>query len=167
MAELNNRCPCCGSEIKGGVQLTGYGYMNRQYIQCDACGLKMETQYNIDGLSQTHLKAITEDLIRRWNNRASEAELRASVIDEFAERMKQGDVIDYMGSYVSYEAIARFIDKIASQMKGEKEQREFNQKECDWRYNASCIADANCADECDMDCPYKKNEKTLVKGEKE
>lgn len=41
-------------------------------------------------------------------------------IDEFAERIKQGDVIEYMGSYVSYEAIANFIDKIAEQMKGEQ-----------------------------------------------
>ena len=39
------------------------------------------------------------------------------------------------------------------------DEREFNKEECDWRYNASCVADANCADECDMKCPYKKNEK--------
>lgn len=119
MAELNNRCPCCGSEIKGGVQLTGYGYMNRQYIQCDACGLKMETQYNIDGLSQTHLKAITDDLIRRWNNRATEAELRASVIDEFAERLKANMVRTLGGNCIMISQ--NMLDEIASQMKGEKE----------------------------------------------
>ena len=39
-------------------------------------------------------------------------------IDEFAERIKQCDVIEYMGSYVSYEEIASFIDEIAEQMKG-------------------------------------------------
>lgn len=39
-------------------------------------------------------------------------------IDEFAERIKQGDVIEYMGSYVSYEAIESFIDEIAERMKG-------------------------------------------------
>ena len=72
MAELIKPCPFCGGEIKGGVRLTGYMMMNRQYIQCDACGAKMETKYNIDGLSQTQLKAITEDLIKRWNDRATE-----------------------------------------------------------------------------------------------
>ena len=46
-------------------------------------------------------------------------------IDEFAERIKQGDVIEYMGSYVSYEAIASFIDEIAEQMK-EGEKNEIN-----------------------------------------
>lgn len=39
-------------------------------------------------------------------------------IDDFAERIKQGDVIEYMGSYVSYEAIASFIDEIAECLKG-------------------------------------------------
>ena len=68
MSELKS-CPCCGEEIQGGVRLTGYMMMNRKYIKCDACGLKMESSYDIDGLSQTHLKAITEDLIRRWNTR--------------------------------------------------------------------------------------------------
>lgn len=42
----------------------------------------------------------------------------AKAIDEFAERIKQGDVIEYMGSYVSYKAIVSFIDEIAEQMKG-------------------------------------------------
>ena len=41
-------------------------------------------------------------------------------IDEFAERIKQGDVIEYMGSYVSYKAIVSFIDEIAERMKGEQ-----------------------------------------------
>ena len=41
-------------------------------------------------------------------------------IDEFAERMKQGDAIEYIGSYVSYEAISKFIDSIAEQLKGEQ-----------------------------------------------
>ena len=45
-------------------------------------------------------------------------EIRNNAIDEFAERIKQGDVIEYMGSYVSYEAIVSFIDEIAEQMKG-------------------------------------------------
>lgn len=62
-------CPCCDSEIKGGVRLTGYYNSNTKYIKCDCCGLKMESKYIIDGLSQTALKKITMDLIRRWNTR--------------------------------------------------------------------------------------------------
>ena len=94
MSELK-RCPCCGEEIKGGVRLTGYMTMNRKYIKCDACGLKMESSYYIDGLSQTHLKAITEDLIRRWNTRKPmqnimerlEKELEMTEWIEFEERI--------------------------------------------------------------------------------
>lgn len=48
----------------------------------------------------------------------TEQEIRNKAIDEFAERMKQGDVIEYMGSYVSYEATVKFIDELAEQMKG-------------------------------------------------
>lgn len=121
MAELNKKCPCCGSEIKGGVQLTGYWYMNRQYIQCDACGLKMETQYNIDGLSQTHLKAITDDLIRRWNNRATEAELRANVIDEFKEKAFEMFTDFSMNhDFMSLGNCETILYEIASQMRGEQ-----------------------------------------------
>lgn len=61
-----------------------------------------------------------EDCAGCTNWKCDFANIRNKAIDEFAERMKQGDVIDYMGSYVSYEAIARFIDKIALQMKGEQ-----------------------------------------------
>ena len=53
-------------------------------------------------------------------------EIRNKAIDEFAERIKQGDVIEYMGSYVSYEAIVSFIDEIAEQMKGGGNNAESN-----------------------------------------
>lgn len=43
--------------------------MNRQYIKCDACGLTMETKYAIEGMTQEQLKAITKELITRWNTR--------------------------------------------------------------------------------------------------
>lgn len=36
--------------------------------------------------------------------------------------------------------------------------KEFNQEECDLRYKVSCVADTNCADECNMKCPYEKKE---------
>ena len=41
-----------------------------------------------------------------------------------------------------------------------KEEKEFNQGECDWRYRASCCADTNCADDCNMECPYRKSRRT-------
>lgn len=90
------KCPLCGEEIKGGVRLTGYIMMNRQYIKCDACGLKMESSYDIDGLSQTHLKAITEDLIRRWNTRKP--------MERIVERLEE-----YEGTYVDVDIVRGII----------------------------------------------------------
>lgn len=74
-------CPCCDSEIKSGVQLTGYMMMNKQYIKCDSCGLTIESRYDIDNLSQTQLIAITEDLIRRWNTRKPMERIAKSIFD--------------------------------------------------------------------------------------
>lgn len=53
---------------------------------------------------------------------------------------------------------AKELIKCIEECISEKEQEEFNQEKCDWRYNASCVADANCSDECNMKCPYKKSE---------
>lgn len=39
--------------------------------------------------------------------------------------------------------------------------KPFNQSKCDWKYMAACTADVNCADDCDMECRYKKKDKTL------
>ena len=36
-------------------------------------------------------------------------------------------------------------------------EKEFKQAECDWKYRASCASDTNCADICNMKCPYKKS----------
>lgn len=45
--------------------------------------------------------------------------IKNKAIDEFAERIKQDDVIEYMSSDVSYEAIVSFINEIAEQLKGD------------------------------------------------
>ena len=37
--------------------------------------------------------------------------------------------------------------------------KEFNKADCDWRYRAACASDGDCADFCDMECPYKKEDK--------
>ena len=155
MAELK-KCPFCGGEVHIVPEQIDARTVSYQFI-CEECCCNTYFDY-----------ADREEAIEAWNNRATEAKLRANVIDEFAEKLKREEVyVDVTSDDMVYVKYCRYIDEIAEQMKGEKEQREFNQKECDWRYKASCIADANCADECDMDCPYKKNEKTLVKGEKE
>lgn len=39
--------------------------------------------------------------------------------------------------------------------------KPFNQSKCDWKYMAACTADVNCADGCDMECRYKKNNNAL------
>ena len=73
----------------------------------------------VDILDDKSLDEALFKLIGMYSNLKKEnMEIRAKAIDEFAERIKQGDVIEYMGSYVSYEAIASFIDEIAEQMKG-------------------------------------------------
>lgn len=35
---------------------------------------------------------------------------------------------------------------------------KFNQETCDWRHMAAVTADCNCANDCDMKCPYVKDE---------
>lgn len=40
----------------------------------------------------------------------------------------------------------------------EKVKKPFNQSEYDSRYRASCTADVDCADNCDMECRYKKED---------
>lgn len=37
----------------------------------------------------------------------------------------------------------------------DKEKQEFNQNKCDKTYHASCLADTNCKDNCDMKCKYE------------
>ena len=64
---------------------------------------------NEDDLPKKYVCDLVESALKEGRNKA---------IDEFAERIKQCDVIEYMGSYVSYEEIASFIDEIAEQMKG-------------------------------------------------
>lgn len=39
---------------------------------------------------------------------------------------------------------------------------EYNKSDCDWRYNASCVADTDCSIDCNMPCPYKKEESPCV-----
>lgn len=80
-------CPCCASEIKGGVQLTGFGYVNKQFIECDACGLKMERKYLIDNMSQSHLKAITRELITRWNTRKP----MERIVEQLSAKIEKAD----------------------------------------------------------------------------
>jgi hypothetical protein len=76
-------CPCCDSEIKGGVQLTGFGYVNKQFIECSACGLKMETTYSIgEPILQSQLKVITKELITKWNTRKSIGRIAESMKNE-------------------------------------------------------------------------------------
>jgi hypothetical protein len=36
-----------------------------------------------------------------------------------------------------------------------KKINQFDQVKCDWKHNASCCADTNCADDCEMVCKYK------------
>ncbi len=37
-----------------------------------------------------------------------------------------------------------------------KKHNKYDEASCDWNYNASCCADTDCFDSCDMPCPYDK-----------
>ena len=36
--------------------------------------------------------------------------------------------------------------------------KTYTQSECDWKYNASCCADTDCFPNCEMPCPYDKEQ---------
>jgi len=41
---------------------------------------------------------------------------------------------------------------------GSKEQKEFNQEECDLICKVACASDTYCVENCNMECPYKSSE---------
>ncbi len=119
MAELK-KCPFCGGEAKLNYVGT---CIPLYFVSCEECGCKQE--------SSIHKEAV----INSWNNRATEAEIRAKAehtyenchnitcrrkcqkdgynmaIDEFAEKLKP----IYKGITIA----EKVIDEIAEQLKGE------------------------------------------------
>lgn len=133
MADLK-KCPFCGGEAKicdGSNDIVGSQYE----IRCKEinCAIRPKTEWHIS----------LEEAISHWNNRATEAEIRAKGIDEFAERMKErivgmqmaelqgedicpctetGEECPYINQdigcqYCAREYTIKDIDEIAKQMK--------------------------------------------------
>ncbi len=73
MAELK-KCPFCGGEAKLNYVGT---CIPLYFISCEECGCKQE--------SSIHKEAV----INAWNNRATEAEIRATAKRELAEQIEK------------------------------------------------------------------------------
>lgn len=119
MAELK-KCPFCGGEVKIIAEQVDARTVVYEFI----C-------LNLDCGSNTYFDFCDEEeAIEAWNNRATEEELRASVIDEFAEALnkicaKRGIGFDHekcIPLYVHEDGTWHsLIDDVVAQMKGEKE----------------------------------------------
>jgi hypothetical protein len=81
-------CPCCNNEIKGGVRLSGFSSLQIKYIKCIHCGLRMEIRYEVDEISsQEQLKAITKELVTRWNTRKP----MGHIVEQLETELKRAD----------------------------------------------------------------------------
>lgn len=74
MAELK-KCPFCGGE----AELNYYGSESMPFysISCKECGCNQDTSIH------------KEAVINAWNNRATEAEIRAKALSDFIEAVRQ------------------------------------------------------------------------------
>ena len=115
MAELK-KCPFCGGEAH---ERTAYPVdesgleMNMYIVGCKNCDIEFSWLWN---------KECAAEL---WNNRATEAEIRAKAIDEFAEKLKAIVEKDLANPDLMLMCKqcgiwkAKDIDEIAEQLKGE------------------------------------------------
>ena len=72
MAELK-KCPFCGGEAK---YIEGRDFFISKFVTCTKCGIETRRNY-----------VRKNEAIEAWNNRATESEIRAMAIDEFAEKL--------------------------------------------------------------------------------
>jgi len=117
MAELK-KCPFCGGEAEL-VEQKHREYASTHYVKCKICNCK------------TIERPAVNKIIDAWNNRSTEEELRAAVINEFAERLnakieKVHSAPEKESAYNhAWKTVCRIIqsnlETIAEQMKGEKE----------------------------------------------
>ena len=113
MAELK-KCPFCGGEAE-----LYEGEQERNIYDSHTLGYVDTEYYTVHGVGCTDCKCIMaeftseEEAIEAWNNRVTEAEIRAKAIDEFAEKLKELATED--GTLY-----AEYIDDVAEQMKEEQ-----------------------------------------------
>lgn len=103
MAELKKNllreCPFCGGEAN--FLKNGAGCFQ---VYCDNCEVRQYAYAHKD----------KEEAIEAWNNRATEAEIRAKAIEEFAEKLKENIYP------MSHGLGVHDIDRIADQLKEEQ-----------------------------------------------
>lgn len=108
-------CPFCNSdEIRIGEcrECGGHGsYDTLVFVKCEKCGGKVEKD---DYYYGSKVKTV---VIEAWNTRPTEAEIRAKVIEEFAEKIEESLSYEGRGEVVSL--IAQMVAEIAEQLKGE------------------------------------------------
>lgn len=90
MAELK-KCPFCGGEAK--YEEFNDGFFTWGRVECQ-CGVMLTTP--------------TVATIKAWNNRVTEAEIRAKAIDEFAKALLVNEIVD-----------KSVVRRVAEQLKGE------------------------------------------------
>lgn len=117
MAELK-KCPFCGSKAK---VLNHYNEGTVEICCANEFGICYIAPHTEEGF---HLHEVERD----WNNRATEAEIRAKAIEEFAEKLKESLVKNYRHfittdtdgfEWLTTDAVATHIDKVAEQLKEE------------------------------------------------
>ena len=106
MAELKKNllreCPFCGGEAEHEVFNDGFFTLGR--VECKQCKAMLTTP--------------PVNTINAWNNRVTEAEIRAKAIDEFAEKLRRN--FRDIGAFTGYE-VKTWINEIAEQLKGNEE----------------------------------------------
>lgn len=115
MAELKKNllreCPFCGGEAKIASRSLIDGIHSIESITCKHCHVTIDRIWCQNTPYQTEV-----NVLEAWNNRATEAGIRAKAIDEFAEKLKRN--FRDIGAFTGYE-VKREIDEIAEQLKEE------------------------------------------------
>ena len=101
MAELK-KCPFCGGEAELHI-----GYVSYSVI-CENCNIEV------------FCRRTKEETIEAWNKRATESEIRAKAIDEFAEKLKEKaellDTLDYFNPSLVWAIKISVVDNLVKEM---------------------------------------------------
>ena len=104
MAELK-KCPFCGGEVIETYTETVDAETEVYHFRCRSC--YSDTYFDYSDEKQS---------IIDWNNRVTEADIRAKAIDEFAEKLKE----EFHGEHwTKFCTIRNKVDEISEQLKEE------------------------------------------------
>ena len=115
MAELK-KCPFCGGEVKGYAD-----NHKKAMIECKNCNMYFGVQLEIGCELVEGWRAMfdsKEELFEAWNNRVTEAEIRAKAISDFLkalEELTQKNWIDHLEYGITWAD----LEEVAEQLKEE------------------------------------------------